>query len=61
MSDDLIAALDQRKAELESVSELFATFRAQLISKGFSTEIAEEIAATYASHFIAATFEGDDE
>lgn len=63
MSDfDLIAALEQRGAELRSIAGLFTTFRGDLIAGGFSTDAAEAIAIVYAETFITQGFEiADDE
>lgn len=63
MSDefDLIAALEQRQAEMASVAKLFGDYRKALIVEGFSTDVAEEIATYYASMFTSNMFDQDED
>jgi|GEM_PF-6363030 len=58
---DLLAALEQRAAELKSLAGLFAGFRKELIDEGFSSESAEVIAVTFAETFIVNGYEIDED
>lgn len=58
---DLLAALEQRGAELKSLAGLFANFRKELVEQGFSSESAEVVAVTFAETFIINGYEIDAE
>lgn len=60
MSEDFISSIEQRKAEMRDVAGLFASFRGDLISQGFSTERAEEIAVMYSAMFLGSAFDEDE-
>ena len=58
---DFTAALDQRRAEMRSLAELFGVYRSALIEQGFSTDTADDMAAYYASVFLDHGFAPDDD